>query len=409
MEQTGKILVELPTELGEANSGDDRKGGGWSMAAHPRVTVKLRPPGSSKVGLIATWLQDQHALEVVVAEGAIPMHTSVQLTIAQVKNPATECPPTVARVTTLMNQGGGVIDGPAKVDVSRIIYTSPNGRDGMLPVSKVVLALALMSISQSEASLEGRIKVTSIEQPGDPVAPAPPKKGAVDVTPPPPKFKDFVHLDDYLNFFTTIYAPAFKFGEELRTVAGRGQGLDRMRELIQCGCDPNAKDGAGWAALHYAAEHGVLKAVNLLLEQPKLDLNARDVSGWTPLMCAASNGHVPVIARLLEMGADIAVQSAEGRTALHWAATRGMDAAVGFLVLGGANIEARDRSKWTPLHCAAIHGNVGCAKLLLDHGAAMAAEDALGHPAWEYWEAPAVTLLQAHLDKLEVLGMKKPP
>ncbi|RHY22024.1 hypothetical protein DYB36_010355 [Aphanomyces astaci] len=380
MEQSGKILVELPTELGEANSGDDRKGGGWSMAAHPRVTVKLRPPGSSKVGLIATWLQDQHVLEVVVAEGAIPMHTSVQLTIAQVKNPATECPPTVARVTTLMNQGGGVIDGPAKVDVSRIIYTSPNGRDGMLPVSKVVLALALMSISQSEASLEGRIKVTSVEQQGDPVAPAPPKKGAVDVTPPPPKFKDFVHLDDYLNFFTTIYAPAFKFGEELRTVAGRGQGLDRMRELIQCGCDPNAKDGAGWAALHYAAEHGVLKAVNLLLEQPKLDLNARDVSGWTPLMCAASNGHVPVIARLL-----------------------------GFLVLGGANIEARDRSKWTPLHCAAIHGNVGCAKLLLDHGAAMAAEDALGHPAWEYWEAPAVTLLQAHLDKLEVLGMKKPP
>ncbi|RHY28528.1 hypothetical protein DYB32_005903 [Aphanomyces invadans] len=427
----GKILVELPTDAIAA----DRDG--WTMAEHPRVTAKLRPPGSANVGFAATWLQDQHVLELVVTEGCIPMHTTVQLTIAQVTNPASECPPTVARVTTLIHNG--VIDGPAKMDVPRISelrecdfaaaaaafhaqeskYATVSTRNhDMLPLAKVVQALAAMSIAQTEASLQGQVRVVSVEQPVD-VVPVLSKKGAADSTPAQPKVQEFVRLEDYLNFFTTIYAPAFKFGEDLRTAAGRGQvgpsrsnddddvrrKVDRMQDLIQCGCDPNAKDGAGWTALHYAAEHGAVKAVNVLLDQPQVDLNTRDVAGWTPLMCAASNGHVPVLARLLEMGADIRVKSAEGRTALHWAATRGIDAAVGFLVLGGANVDAVDRSGWTPLHCAAVHGNVGCAKVLLDHGATATAVDALGHPAWEYWDAPAVTVLQAHMEKLDTMGV----
>ncbi|ETW00320.1 hypothetical protein H310_07691 [Aphanomyces invadans] len=405
---SGKILVELPTDAVAA----DRDG--WTMAEHPRVTAKLRPPGSANVGFAATWLQDQHVLELVVTEGCIPMHTTVQLTIAQVTNPASECPPTVARVTTLIHNG--VIDGPAKMDVPRIselrecdfaaaaaAFHAQESKDDMLPLAKVVQALAAMSIAQTEASLQGQVRVVSVEQPVD-VVPVLSKKGAADSTPAQPKVQEFVRLEDYLNFFTTIYAPAFKFGEDLRTAAGRGQ-VDRMQDLIQCGCDPNAKDGAGWTALHYAAEHGAVKAVNVLLDQPQVDLNTRDVAGWTPLMCAASNGHVPVLARLLEMGADIRVKSAEGRTALHWAATRGIDAAVGFLVLGGANVDAVDRSGWTPLHCAAVHGNVGCAKVLLDHGATATAVDALGHPAWEYWDAPAVTVLQAHMEKLDTMGV----
>ncbi|KAF0684353.1 Aste57867_23666 [Aphanomyces stellatus] len=413
---SGKILVEL------------RPQDGWTMAATPRVSLRLRPEVSAMtpvkpIALSATWMVDQHVLEITLRpeSAAIPMHALVQLTVAQVTNPCDERAPSVARVTTLV--GPGVIDGPVKIDVARIsdlrdcdfaaatnAFHAQEPKDGRLALTKATLAFATLSIALNEAELLARnIKVTSVEEPVDPPPPTTTtakKSSAANVDAgPTTQLKDYVSLDDYLNFFTTVYTPAFKFGEELRTVAGRGQ-LERLKELVQCGCDANAKDGAGWTALHYAAEHGVLKAVNLLLDA-KVDVNARDVAGWTPLMCAASNGHVSILSRLIEMGADVNVSSVEGRTALHWAATRAMDASVGFLLLAGAAFDAVDRSKWTPLHCAAIHANVGCAKLLLDHGADMTSMDALGHPAWEYWEAPAMTLLQAHLEKLETMGLMK--
>ncbi|KAH9130060.1 hypothetical protein LEN26_008892 [Aphanomyces euteiches] len=408
----GKILVELAVE----------DGGGWEMPLHPSVAAKVRPAAS--VALAATWTPDQHVLELGLTDGELPMGSVVHITISGVKNPPVERPASTARVTTLVHQGGGVIDGPGKIQVARIsalreidlaraaaTFTAfgPN-EHGLLPLPKAIDAYGSLAIALIKEQLPLQLKLTVVEEAHElpPVAAAPPpaskkakeEANAAPAQPPPPK--EFVARDDFVNFFTTIYTPAFKYGQDFRASAGRGH-LDRVQELMATGCDPNAKDGYGWTALHYAADRGVLEVVDALAN---VDLNAQDVAGWTPLMCAAANGHVAVISRLLELGADLSVPSGEGRTALHWAATRGMDAAVRLLVVGGAAVDAMDRSKWTPLHCAAMHENVHCAKVLLEYGATLSSVDALGHSVLEYSDDSIALQLQAHVQKLEAMGIQ---
>ncbi|KAG9401649.1 Retinoic acid induced 14 [Aphanomyces cochlioides] len=300
----GKILVELAVE-----------DGGWEMPLHPSVTAKVRPAAS--VALAATWTADQHVLELVLTDGVLPMGSIVQIAISSVKNPPVERQASTARVTTLVHQGG-VIDGPGKIQVARISALreidlaraaetfnafGPNDH-GLLPLPKAIDAYGSLAIALTKEQVPSQLKLTVVDEAHElpPVAAAAPpptsKKGKEDVNaapaqPPPPK--EFVALDDFVNFFTTIYTPAFKYGQDFRASAGRGH-LDRVRELMTTGCDPNAKDGYGWTALHYAADHGVVEVVDALA---RVDLDAQDVAGWTPLMCAAAHGHVAVMSRLL--------------------------------------------------------------------------------------------------------------
>ncbi|OQR86181.1 hypothetical protein ACHHYP_10857 [Achlya hypogyna] len=411
----GRILIELVPD------------GGWNMASHPNVTIQVRPHTSLQavgpVSVAGTWHENQQALEVQVVDGAVPMQSTLKLLIRQVRNPSGERPEGIARVTTLV-AAGGVIDGPVKMAMARIselreidfanattAYHNQDAKDGVVFLDGIVAALKELSIRTTAEGLRSSgLQLTSVEE-NNVVASTPShKKGEATPSAPASVHRDGATLESFLNFFTTVYTPAFKFGEELRTVAGRGL-LPRLKELVHGGCDANAKDGAGWTALHYAAEHGVLKAVNVLVDaSPKLEIDARDVAGWTPLMCAAANGHITVISRLLELGADVNIKSTEGRTALHWAASRGMEGAVSFLLLGGADKDTTDRAKWTALHCAAVHGNVGCAKLLVEYGAELNVLDALGRNVWSYWEPPAAAVLQGHVEKLQAMGMlaKKP-
>ncbi|KAG6572883.1 histone H3 (Lys9) methyltransferase SUV39H1/Clr4, required for transcriptional silencing [Phytophthora cinnamomi] len=212
---------------------------------------------------------------------------------------------------------------------------------------------------------------------------------------------DRLSRDELLNVFALVYAPAYKYGQELRLACGRGH-LGLVREWISRGCNPNAGDASGWSPLHYAADYGQLDALNLLVEmtspQPEADSNedskattmeidARDGHGWTPLMCAAANGHVEVVERLLELGASVSLTSSEHRSALHWAASRGMGAAVSALLAADADVNLVDRCGWTPLHCATLHGNSSCAALLIEKGADQAAKDKLDYLPQFYGDA----------------------
>ncbi|CAK9276673.1 unnamed protein product [Sphagnum jensenii] len=53
-------------------------------------------------------------------------------------------------------------------------------------------------------------------------------------------------------------------------------------------------------ALHFAAKMGSRRIVDLLLQQPMIDLNVRDSRDYTPLHFAAQDGHVEVVQRFLE-------------------------------------------------------------------------------------------------------------
>lgn len=417
----GKILIELPV-------------GGWDMDDRPRVL--LRNAQYHNVQVPATWDRTQHALEIAVpttgGASPIPMKSNVKLTIAKVRNPTKEtmsgaytgAAAASARITTL-SASGGVIDGPSKLDVARISELRESDFEGaitsfdeedvekrgailaeripdVLKRARVQLSAELyqslvvanfpirMHADQSDASSSVAVAVPpSVSGEGD--------DGNADEA--QSVDKDKIRKDEFLNLFASVYAPAYKYGQELRAACGRGH-VEKVREWISRGCDPNAKDGSGWSALHYAADFGQLEVLHTLLDMTTsavsssnpgnslqhLELNARDGCGWTPLMCAAANGHTRIVEKLISDGADPLLASVEGRTALHWAGSRGMDETVRVLLdaRGGDQIDHVDRSGWSVLHCAMLHGSSQCTMLLLENGADKSLKDKLQYPPTRY-------------------------
>lgn len=94
------------------------------------------------------------------------------------------------------------------------------------------------------------------------------------------------------------------------------QGLtDVCRQLIVRGADVNKP---GWAPLHYAATHGHLEVMTLLLDQYAY-IDAASPNGTTPLMMAARYGTPDAVKLLLEAGADPRLRNSLGFSAIDFA------------------------------------------------------------------------------------------
>ena len=91
--------------------------------------------------------------------------------------------------------------------------------------------------------------------------------------------------------------------------------LLRVRDLLQRGASPNARDREGRPPLVSAILGNSVALVGLLLES-KADVNATDPHGWTPLHFAAPAGHTAVVELLLTRGADVNAVQNNRRTAL---------------------------------------------------------------------------------------------
>ncbi|PON29559.1 hypothetical protein TGAM01_v201808 [Trichoderma gamsii] len=128
----------------------------------------------------------------------------------------------------------------------------------------------------------------------------------------------------------------------------------------------NAKvDTSGLTILHYAAKHGRLEMVQLLLDRGA-DLNARDLHGSTPLYHSVE---LDVARLFLDRGADIETKHREEVTSLIKAAKLGNTEMIKLLLDRRANIEARDCHGQTPLNAATRRGQTDVIKLLLDRSA----------------------------------------
>ena len=100
---------------------------------------------------------------------------------------------------------------------------------------------------------------------------------------------------------------------------------NEVRELLEWGADPNAKDYEDRTPLHYAARGsetasaaGLASVVLALLEWQAIptDPNAKDYEGRAPLHFAALRGRVGVVAVLLLKGANPNAKDQEGQTPL---------------------------------------------------------------------------------------------
>ncbi|MDZ7814304.1 MAG: ankyrin repeat domain-containing protein [Ideonella sp.] len=141
---------------------------------------------------------------------------------------------------------------------------------------------------------------------------------------------------------------------------------DVVRKLIAQGIDPNSRAEDGLPAIHKAFRDDSPKVVEVLIDQPTLNVNLRNSAGETPLMMAAIRGNLSAMKRLIERGALV---NQEGWAPLHYAASQASVEPLVVLLDKGADINARSPNGSTSLMMAARYGSEEGAKLLLRRGA----------------------------------------
>ncbi|KAL7112799.1 hypothetical protein ACP275_04G023700 [Erythranthe tilingii] len=221
-------------------------------------------------------------------------------------------------------------------------------------------------------------------------------------------------------------------GESLISLAVKSGKIDAVQTLIESGCsidnrrdrlllhtaasnnrvdimetlclnfveiDLNSTDNQGQTALHRAAIHNQIEALQFLVSIGS-EIDKTDNENWTPLHYAAEEGHFDAVQFLLNHSifAKYAVTK-EGRTAyalavdkgysnlydplylgdlLHRAARRDDVHAMKSCLAQGAKVNGRDQNGWTPLHRAAFKGHLESVELLVSHGARVDLVDGSG-------------------------------
>ncbi|KAF8542006.1 ankyrin repeat-containing domain protein [Trichophaea hybrida] len=145
-----------------------------------------------------------------------------------------------------------------------------------------------------------------------------------------------------------------------------------MLLLEQKGLVIDESDIEHWMSAGAAARHGCVEAMNILIDEGKIDANGTD-NGWSILQLAAQVGHLAVVERLLQAGADVNTEpsNSNGRTALWAAAKGGHHAVVDRLLQAGADVNAKpsyDDGR-TALQAAAGGGHQAVVERLLQAGA----------------------------------------
>jgi ankyrin repeat protein len=126
--------------------------------------------------------------------------------------------------------------------------------------------------------------------------------------------------------------------------------------LIEAGADVMAREGTdGRCALHYAAQAGMIEAINLLLRHG-VDVNVLDNRNKTPLMYAIPGANeadpVQTVGHLLQQGANLHARDCVGDSALHLAAHLGLADVVRLLLNAGADWNSINEEGKTPLMVA---------------------------------------------------------
>ncbi len=105
-----------------------------------------------------------------------------------------------------------------------------------------------------------------------------------------------------------------------------------------------------------AAHEGEAAEVKKLLEKGsniKVTASYKHVNGWTALHFAAQEGHEKIIELLIAKGADINQKDkVQQRTPLHLASAQGMTKAVNMLIAKGADVNVKDKGGNTALGLA---------------------------------------------------------
>lgn len=106
-----------------------------------------------------------------------------------------------------------------------------------------------------------------------------------------------------------------KMGQTPLQWAASREGQQSAERLIQAGADRTALFQKGETELMYAVMWSDMRKIKELVASG-VDINAQDQSGKTALMLAAKNHHIPIIEFLVHSKANINIQDNEGYSAL---------------------------------------------------------------------------------------------
>ena len=164
----------------------------------------------------------------------------------------------------------------------------------------------------------------------------------------------------------------------------QSEDVNKVREVLDKGADPNAVNPEGWSALSLVSHHfeqiwagaGFSKEsgehrreIARILVEHGADINGSGKDD-IPLLSAASNGNRAVAEFLVEAGADINARGKYGDTVLHEAADHGNRETVEYILSLGIDVMTRNDFGYTPLHSAfSFTSCKEVVELLVSHGA----------------------------------------
>ncbi|KIW68199.1 hypothetical protein PV04_04160 [Phialophora macrospora] len=150
-----------------------------------------------------------------------------------------------------------------------------------------------------------------------------------------------------------------------------------VKLLIGKGAKVHARDRSGDTVLLSAASNGMVRLVELLLDEHKTDIEIRntgtnDRKGFTPLMMAVYFGHLETAKSLLNRQANREVVDEAGNPLLHIAIGKGHLEMIKLLVEHGVQVATSDtKSGDTPLHCAIRNGSIDVGKYVMEKARAL--------------------------------------
>ncbi|MCG8340363.1 MAG: ankyrin repeat domain-containing protein [Cytophagales bacterium] len=157
--------------------------------------------------------------------------------------------------------------------------------------------------------------------------------------------------------------------------ASKNGDVENVRRAISKGVNVNeTKDGYGKTALHWAAENGHRKVVELLLGNGA-QVEVTDKASQTPLHLAVEKGHNEVVSLLLDRDAGMNAKNNHSQTSLHLVVEKKEEEMVKMIVEKGREEELTkaihpDTLHFSPLYIAVQHGDFELVKLLI-YGRAM--------------------------------------
>ncbi|KAL0435807.1 UNVERIFIED_CONTAM: hypothetical protein Sradi_0288600 [Sesamum radiatum] len=139
--------------------------------------------------------------------------------------------------------------------------------------------------------------------------------------------------------------------------------------LVYMDIDLDSVNSQGQTALHLAAIHGQVEAIQFLVSVGS-NVDSTDRFGWTPLHYAAQEGHFEAVEFLLNHLFYSKYSRAARIDDVH---------AIKSCLDQGADVNGRDQNGWTPLHRAAFKGHIESVKVLVSHGARVDVVDGSGY------------------------------